>query len=96
MKFDVYKRTAKKFLHYWYIATPIHLLVGAGLVYWYTHFLDVLVWLTGSDPSGGWKYFLSSFLVVPLMYIIIAYWLLVTVFVIYTAIFLPRKERRRK
>ncbi|USB33368.1 hypothetical protein [Paenibacillus sp. YPG26] len=79
--------TARWVLNYWaYLLIP-YIAAGIGLYYWANNYLDVIVWVSGADASGGWKHFMLSFVGIPVLLLAVAYWFvpLVAVVIMYAA-----------
>ncbi|WP_433944916.1 hypothetical protein [Paenibacillus sp. SN-8-1] len=79
--------TAKWVLNYWYTLLIPYVGAGYGLYYWANNYLDVIVWVSGPDASGGWKHFMLSFVGIPVLLLAVAYWFvpLVAVVIMYAA-----------
>ncbi|MNV60874.1 hypothetical protein D3C71_1533570 [compost metagenome] len=79
--------TARWVLNYWVFMLIPYIGVGYGLFYWANNYLDVIVWVSGPDVSGGWKHFLLSFVGIPVLLLAGGYWFmpLVAVVIMYAA-----------
>ncbi|WP_068612707.1 hypothetical protein [Paenibacillus tuaregi] len=68
-------RYAKWVLDYWYLLLIPYIATGYGLYYWMNNYIEVIVWISGPDASGGWKYFMLSFLFMPVFFLALGYWM---------------------
>lgn len=87
-------RTARWTLNYWYLMLIPYVVVGYGLYYWMFNYLDVMIWIGGTDSSGGWEAFLLSFLFIPVLLLALGYWFMPPVAVLIMFVIWKVRGRR--